>query len=131
MEVMCSEFGMTGVLVATKSKDGSKACTIPAACRGKMLQTTFLNQDQFFGYVKQSRFVFLPQIHDASPRVSTQALAHDVPVLMNRHISGGWKYLNEKTGEFFSDMSDFREAVQKIVRAFCPVCPCRRLRNHP
>lgn len=36
MEVMCGEFGMTGVLVATKSKDGSKACTIPASCRGKV-----------------------------------------------------------------------------------------------
>ena len=28
----------------------------------------------------------------------TQALAHDVPVLMNAYISGGWKYVNEHTG---------------------------------
>lgn len=63
----------------------------PRLSSKQMLQTTFLNQNEFFSYVKQSRFVFLPQIHDASPRVSTQALAHDVPVLMNQHISGGWK----------------------------------------
>lgn len=35
---------------------------------------------------------------------------------MNIHISGGWKYLNEKTGEFFHDMTDFKEQLQKIVK---------------
>jgi hypothetical protein len=32
-----------------------------------------------------------------------------------RYISGGWKYLNEKTGEFFHDLSDFREQLRKII----------------
>ena len=36
-------------------------------------------------------------------------------MLMNAHISGGWKYMNEKTGEFFHDMSDFKQQLQKIV----------------
>ena len=39
---------------------------------GKILQTTFLDQRDFYGYLKQSRFSFLPQIHDASPRVASQ-----------------------------------------------------------
>lgn len=56
-------------------------------------QTVYLDQNAFFGYLKQSRFSFLPQVHDASPRVSTQALSHDVPVLMNKNIKGGWKYV--------------------------------------
>eukprot|EP00039_Didymoeca_costata_P021631 m.2667 g.2667 ORF g.2667 m.2667 type:complete len:484 (-) comp2566_c0_seq1:34-1485(-) len=131
LEVMCGELDMTGVLVATKDKKGIKACTIPKSCEGKIVQTTFLNQDQFFSYVRQSRFQFLPQVHDASPRVAAQALAHDVPLLMNAHISGGWKYLDEecltipcpknnvrkqKTGEFFNDITDFKEMVQKIVK---------------
>lgn len=34
---------------------------------------------------------------------------------MNRHISGGWKYINENTGEFFHDMSDFRQSLEKIL----------------
>jgi len=25
-----------------------------------------------------------------------------VPILMNWHIKGGWKYVNDQTGEFFS-----------------------------
>merc|ERR1712187_290274 len=67
-------------------------------------------------YLKKRRFAFVPQIHDASPRVATQALVLDVPLLMNRHISGGWKYVNEKTGEFFQDMNDFRRSLEKILR---------------
>jgi hypothetical protein len=71
---------MTGVLVATKTKDGKIACKIPKSCEGKIVQTTFLNQGDYFDYVKQSRFQFLPQVHDASPRVAAQALAHDLSV---------------------------------------------------
>ena len=117
LEVMCSpEFNLTGVLVATKNKPATKACWIPDSCKGKMLQTTFLpNQTEFFEYAKSSHFVFLPQIYDASPRVSTQALSLNVPVLMNRNIVGGWKYLNEETGEFFHDMSDFKKSLRRIV----------------
>ncbi|CAE7229129.1 unnamed protein product [Symbiodinium necroappetens] len=101
LQVMCGELGMTGVLVATKDKQDRKACSIPASCEGKIVQTKFLSQQEFFAYVRQSKFLFVPQVHDASPRVTTQALALDVPLLMNWHLIGGWKYLNNKTGEFF------------------------------
>ncbi|CAE7768039.1 unnamed protein product, partial [Symbiodinium pilosum] len=115
LEVMCGELRMTGVLVATKNKQGTKACSIPASCNGLITQTTFLNQDEFFSYVKQSRFLFLPQVHDASPRVITQALALDVPLLMNRNLIGGWKYLTASTGEFFNDASDIKESAQRLL----------------
>merc|ERR1719223_1438938 len=72
LEVMCGELGLTGVLVATIDKQNRKRCQIPKSCEGKMLQTQYIPQDQFLRYVEQSRFLFLPQIHDASPRVSTQ-----------------------------------------------------------
>ena len=73
LEVMCGELGMTGVLVATKDKQGRRACSIPPSCKGKILQTKFLAQNEFFDYVRQSKFLFVPQVHDASPRVTTQA----------------------------------------------------------
>merc|ERR1712039_816356 len=101
------EYNMTGVLVATKDKAGKKACSIPAVCKGRIKQTSYLpNQRDYFDYLRQSRFAFLPQVHDASPRVSTQALTLDVPILMNWYIMGGWKYVTEqpgelRTGEFF------------------------------
>jgi hypothetical protein len=116
LEVMCGEYNLRGVLVATKSKDGKKACSIPKSCEGKMLQTVYLNQQDYWDYLQQSRFAFLPQVHDASPRVSTQALALDIPLLMNKNIAGGWKYMNEKTGESFHDMSDFRKKLETILR---------------
>uniref|UniRef100_A0A7S4RY77 Uncharacterized protein n=1 Tax=Alexandrium monilatum TaxID=311494 RepID=A0A7S4RY77_9DINO len=117
LPVMCGEFKLTGVLVATKDKANRLAYSIPEVCKGRMIQTTYLaRQSDYFNYLKQSRFAFLPQIHDASPRVSTQALAHDVPILMNYHILGGWKYVNNMTGEFFHDMSDFRQALQKLLK---------------
>merc|ERR1712050_662886 len=107
----------TGVLVATMDKQGRKACSIPKTCEGRMIQTTYLaDQRKYFDYLKRSRFAFLPQVHDASPRVSTQALALDVPILMNWYIQGGWKYVSEETGEFFHDMSDFRQSLERIMR---------------
>jgi len=115
--LMCGEYNLKGVLVATKDKAGRKAYTIPESCKGKMIQTTYLaKQQDYFDYLKQSKFAFLPQVHDASPRVSTQALAHDVPILMNYHILGGWKYVNDKTGEFFHDMRDFRKSLDNILK---------------
>eukprot|EP00928_Gymnodinium_smaydae_P083888 TRINITY_DN6712_c0_g1_i1.p1 TRINITY_DN6712_c0_g1~~TRINITY_DN6712_c0_g1_i1.p1 ORF type:complete len:370 (+),score=40.29 TRINITY_DN6712_c0_g1_i1:21-1130(+) len=115
LKVMCKEYKLTGVLVATKDKQNKSACSIPKSCKGKIIQTPFLPQNEYFEYLVQGKFAFLPQIHDASPRVTTQALIHDVPLLMNRNIRGGWKYVNEKTGEFFNDMSDFRTSLETIL----------------
>ena len=118
LEVMCSdEFNVTGVLVANKNKANTKACTIPASCDGKIVQTTFLeDQREFFTYLSQSRWVFLPQICDASPRVSTQALSMNKPLLMNRNIMGGWKYLLPGvTGEEFHDTNDFKAQLRTIL----------------
>mgnify|MGYP000116419455 CR=1 FL=1 len=54
LEVMCSpEFNVTGVLVANKNKANTKACTIPSSCHGKIVQTTFLDQGRFFGYLSK------------------------------------------------------------------------------
>ncbi|EED93794.1 predicted protein [Thalassiosira pseudonana CCMP1335] len=117
LEVMCSsEFNVTGVLVANKNKAGTKSCTIPKSCDGKMVQTTFLDQSTFFDYLSKARWAFLPQVCDASPRVSTQALSMDVPLLMNQNIMGGWKYLLPgESGEFFHDMSNFKESLRRIL----------------
>merc|ERR1719237_977034 len=113
LEVMCGEYNLTGVLIATRGD--SFKCDIPASCEGKMTQTKYIPQHEFYKYVRESRFLFLPQIHDASPRVCTQALALDTPLLMNKHIKGGWKYVNKHTGEFFHDMSDFRQNLMNIL----------------
>lgn len=49
-----------------------------------------------------------------SCRVVAEALCFDMPVVMNRHIVGGWKYVNDYTGEFFSDSSDVVDAYRRL-----------------
>jgi len=115
LKVMCGdELNLTGVLLATRSTWDTKPCEIPKSCEGKILQTPFVNYQEAFSYFRQSRFLFVPQVNDASPRVVTQAMALNVPVLMNNNIVGGWKYINNQTGEFFHDMTDFKEAYWRL-----------------
>ena len=89
---------------------------IPPSCKGKILQTTGLPQDKAFDYIRQSRFLFLPQVWDASPRMAVEAMTMNVPLLMNWPIIGGWKYIvSGRTGEFFHDHLDLRQSVEHLM----------------
>ena len=61
------------------------------------------------------KFIFVPNEKDASPRVLTEALASNIACLVNRNILGGWKYVNDKTGEFFTDEKDISPALDKLL----------------
>ena len=114
LEVMCGDLDLTGVILASRNTWDSKPCEIPAACEGKVLQTPYLSFEEALNYFRQSSFLFVPQVYDASPRVVTQAMTLNVPVFMNRNIIGGWKYINDKTGDFFHDLSDFKESFARF-----------------
>ena len=58
--------------------------------------------------MKAAKFVLFPNTADASPRLIVEALVRGRPVLVNKNIYGGWKYINEYTGEFFNAPS-FKE----------------------
>ena len=75
----------------------------------------------FMRVMASARAAFLPNWWDASPCVLTQALALDVPVLVNRQILGGWKYVTPDTGAFFRDESDVVDAFFSLLDA--PVRP--------
>ncbi|MCW3818994.1 glycosyltransferase [Micromonospora sp. DR5-3] len=62
----------------------------------------------------QARYVLVPGILDPSPRVLAEALCLDVPVLVNRHILGGWKYVTPFTGAFFDDERDVVAAAAAL-----------------
>jgi glycosyltransferase involved in cell wall biosynthesis len=70
---------------------------------------------EFVQVTAAARVAFLPNWWDASPRVITEALAVDVPVLVNRRILGGWKYVAPETGAFFDDESDVVEALFAVL----------------
>lgn len=73
--------------------------------------------------MRQSRMLFVPNIYDASPRVIAECLTKNVPVLMNKNILCGFKYINYETGEFFSDENDFRSTLDKMLNKINKISP--------
>ena len=67
--------------------------------------------------IEASRAIFIPNIHDASPRVASEALALDVPVLVNAHIRGGWKYATPASGAHFTSATDVVAAWDALEAA--------------
>ena len=55
-----------GVLIATQNKEGTIKCAIPESCKGKIIQTPYIDQAIYFNYVKQSKFVYIPQVRRSS-----------------------------------------------------------------
>jgi hypothetical protein len=70
---------------------------------------------QLLASMARARFLFVPNALDPSPRVIAEALCLDRPVLMNRVILGGWKYVNRYTGTFFDDENDVVEAADALL----------------
>ena len=44
-----------------------------------------------------------------------EALSNNLACLVNKNILGGWKYVNDKTGELFTDEKDVVKAVEKLL----------------
>lgn len=110
LDVMCKDFGLKGLLI------GRKNCELPKSCHSLMESTEILDSAVLKYAYQSSKFIFLPNIADASPRVLSEALCTDLPCLMNKNILGGWKYVNEDTGEFFNDEHDIGDSIGKLLR---------------
>ena len=115
MDIMCLEMNFTGVVLGIVDSNGN-SCEIPPSCQDKLVTAPYVNYFEGLNFMRQSKFLLLPQVYDASPRVAVEAMSLNIPLLMNNQIVGGWKYINEQTGEFFNDnMSDFRSSLAKLV----------------
>lgn len=75
----------------------------------------FLPWSEFVQCLARSRAAFFPNVLDASPRVMTEAMSLDLPVLVNRRILGGWKYVNDETGRFFDDEANVVPAALEVL----------------
>ena len=109
LDVMCNKFKLKGLLI------GRVNCTLPKGCHKLMETTGFLDYNVFVTKYDQARFIFCPNIYDASPRVLTEALLRGLPGLVNHNILGGWKYITEQSGELFHGMDDFEVQLQKLL----------------
>jgi glycosyltransferase involved in cell wall biosynthesis len=108
LPVLCGELGLRGLLVGTAATGIPRLPTVtlvPALPWPELLRC-----------VAGARFLFAPNELDASPRVLAEALSLDVPVVVNRCILGGWKYITRSTGVFFDDERDVAAAVTRCLR---------------
>jgi len=110
LEIMCRDFHLRGVLV------GRQNCEFSQQCNGIVKVHPFLPYHEFQAELKKSKFLFVPNISDASPRVITEAICYDMPVLVNQDILGGWhNVIPGVTGEFFKDENDISQQLNKIL----------------
>ena len=73
---------------------------------------------KFHECINKAKFVFIPNIMDASPRILTESLCLNKRVLVNKNIVGGWKYVNNLTGEFFTDEKDIEYSLSKLLNNY-------------
>ena len=107
LEVFC-DHNLNGLIVGRTNCEFTKKCGI------KVLP--FLKFHEFQIEMQKSKFLFVPNISDASPRIITEALCYNIPVLVNYNIIGGWhNVVPGVTGEFFTDEIDIIEPLNKII----------------
>jgi len=87
----------------------------PDHLKGRILHVNFIDFHVFLTKIARSKILFVPSYSDASPRVITQALYLNTSVVVNEAIIGGWKYVNNETGAFFTDENDIVEVVRRIL----------------
>jgi hypothetical protein len=75
----------------------------------------FLNWYEFIDKMEESKLLFVPNVSDASPRIITEAICKGTPVIVNKDIFGGWKYVNDSTGKFFTSSEDIMNSVNYVL----------------
>jgi hypothetical protein len=107
--IMIRDFGLN-ILVIGRTK-----CGLEEKYGDKIKTVGFLPWDQFQQRLRESRILFVPNVADASPRVIAEAMTKNVPVLMNKQIMCGSKYVTAETGELFTNENDVADALKKLV----------------
>lgn len=110
---LCGQLELRGLMVGVD----------PAGIRAPPGLTVrpWLPYGRFLRFLAGSRFLFVPNEWDASPRVLAEALCLNIPILVNRALIGGWKYVAAATGRFFDDEHDVIAAAEQCLhRVFRP-----------
>jgi len=118
LEVMCEQFHLKGVLV------GRTKCEFTDKCTGIVKVLPFLDFHDFQKEIQKCRFIFVPNIHDASPRVITESMCYNLPAIVNYNIVGGWhNIIPGVTGEFFTNETNFAIALDKLLKNYDSYTP--------
>ena len=124
LPILCGKYKLKGLLV------GRKDCDLPIECKNLIETTNFISKDELLKKYRQSRFLFIPNKVDASPRVLTEALCTGLPILVNSNILGGWKYVNDNTGAFFGNKHDISSGIEYILNNYTNLNPRENFINN-
>lgn len=122
--IMMKKNGLKGLVV------GRVGCGLEKEYGDKIEVTDFLPWAELQDKMRESRFLFLPNVNDASPRVVAECLTKNVPVLMNKNILGGWKYIAPETGEFFTNEYDFEDSLNRLLDKLEEMSPKEWWKKH-
>ena len=109
IKIFTDELNYKGLIVGRDDCPISVDNTNLVTVTGKLDYWTLLDK------MRQSKFILLPNLEEASPRVLTEALALNVPIFLYDDILGGWKYLNENTGIGFNE-TNIKEQVEVLMK---------------
>jgi hypothetical protein len=124
LELMVYKYNLKIILIGKKDDPYQPPDEAKLLKHPNVTTTSFLSSHEFLNYVQRSRGLFLPNIYDASPRVGAEALHLNVPILENKHITGGWHYINPETGMSFEsvkksdemhDLENFEHTLTKFL----------------
>jgi hypothetical protein len=105
-----SEAGLTVLIIG-------RSAPVDFELPPNVMYKQYLKWHEFMDAIEESRVLFVPNVSDASPRILTEALCKGTPLLVNKHIFGGWKYVNEHTGAFFESSDDVMLQFHQILSA--------------
>lgn len=117
LPIMINEFKLKVLVV------GRIGCGLEEKYGDRVEVVDFLPYHEFQQKIKESKYLFIPNIYDASPRVVAESITKGLPVLMNKNIVCGSKYINYETGELFNDEHDIRIALTKLLGKYNNISP--------
>ena len=102
-----SDAGLSALVIGRNAPEGGDLPGIS--------YTPYLKWHELLDTMEESRVMFVPNVSDASPRIITESLCKGTPILVNKHIFGGWKYVNNSTGAFFESQDDVMAQLTRVL----------------
>jgi len=115
--ILFNEYKLKGLVV------GRIGCGLEEKYGDKVEITDFLPWHILQEKMREAKFLFVPNIYDASPRVVAECITKGLPVLMNESILCGFKYISYETGEYFLDEYDIRVSLESLLEKMNKINP--------
>ena len=117
-------FNLKGLLV------GRQGCELPPGIEQNVTLTLHKPYWELMKTFQKAKFIFIPNKHDASPRIITEAMCYNLSVLINTNIVGGWKYATPQTGMLFNDENDIGESLSVLLQNLDKYIPRQHIINN-